>query len=333
MAELAPREDAPAVMRKLPSRRGPAAPGPARQLTPDTVGASASALGPDAALPPGFEGHQDHGEAEGLQLTPDTVALPARAASVEPLAPARFKVQFTADAEFHDKLERLQALTRSAVPDGDLGRVIELAVTRELERLEARRFAKTKTPRKGLSETDTAPTSRHIPAAVRRVVHQRDGGRCTYKDRQGQRCSKRHDLEFHHRTPFARGGAHSPDVLCLMCRTHNALMADHDFGKEVMARYRRPVSRGSEPRASNGTTAAPPTAAPGPLETAGALTLGRSCRALPSSGGLFRGATVRRVSRCCYRELLRRTSKVKLLRMRGLTKGGDPSSASLAGRR
>ncbi len=77
-------------------------------------------------------------------------------------------------------------------------------------------------------------------------MEERDGGRCTYRDEHGRRCSKRHDLEFHHRIPFARGGGHSPDVIALMCRVHNLLMAEHDYGKEKMARYRRSVSRVSE---------------------------------------------------------------------------------------
>jgi hypothetical protein len=41
-------------------------------------------------------------------------------------------VQFTASAELHDKLKRLQTLMRSSVPDGDLGKLIELAVTEML---------------------------------------------------------------------------------------------------------------------------------------------------------------------------------------------------------
>jgi predicted DNA-binding transcriptional regulator YafY len=94
-------------------------------------------------------------------------------------------VQFTASAELHDKLERLRALMRSQVPDGDLAAVIEQAVTEKLERLEARRFARTSAPRSVLSETDTSPSSRHIPAAVRRAVRERDGNRCRYVDVSG----------------------------------------------------------------------------------------------------------------------------------------------------
>jgi hypothetical protein len=154
-------------------------------------------------------------------------------------------VRFDATAELRDKLERLQALMRSSVPDGDLGKIIDVAVTRELERLEARRFAKTKKPRQRLAQTDTRAKSRYIPAAVRRFVEERDGGRCMYRDRHGRRCGKRHDLEFHHLKPFGLGGDHRPEGLALMCRTHNALLAEEDFGREKMARHRRRGRTGS----------------------------------------------------------------------------------------
>lgn len=59
-------------------------------------------------------------------------------------------------------------------------------------------FAKTEAPRKSLAKTDTSASSRYIPAAVRRVVHERDGGRCTFVNLQGRRCKARERLEFHH---------------------------------------------------------------------------------------------------------------------------------------
>jgi hypothetical protein len=109
--------------------------------------------------------------AAGVELLPPDEALrPAsprpRPAQVEPLAPGRHKVQFTASAALHDKLERLQALMRSSVPDGDLVAIVEQAVTEKLQRLEARRFALTQAPRKTLAQSETSPTTRQIPAAV-----------------------------------------------------------------------------------------------------------------------------------------------------------------------
>lgn len=182
---------------------------------------------------------------------------------MEALAPARYRVQFTADAELRDQLERLQALMRSSVPDGDLGTLIKMAVAEKLERLEAQRFAKTKRPRKSLDETDMTPKSRHVPAAVRRRVHERDEGQCAYVNAQGKRCQTRERLEFHHDgTPYARGGDHSPDNIRLMCRVHNALLAEQEYGQEKMTRHRRSRSHGDESRAtcSNG----PPLRVAGP---------------------------------------------------------------------
>ena len=232
IAEIAPRPDAPAGMRKLPQRKGTVQP-PVLPPSPERVA-------------PRVELCLDRVDVTSLATVPPTVAAHIPPAVVQPLSPARYKVQFTASAQLHDKLERLRDLMRSQVPDGDLAAIIEQAVTEKLERLEARRFAKTSTPRKGLSETDTSPSSRHIPAAVRRAVRERDGGRCRYVDKQGRRCPERHRLEFHHQHPFGYGGDHSPQRIRLMCRAHNAYLAVHDYGREAMARYRGSGGRVSE---------------------------------------------------------------------------------------
>jgi hypothetical protein len=154
------------------------------------------------------------------------------------LSPARYKVQFTASVELHDKLERLAALMRSEIPDGDLAGIIERAVTEKLERLETRRFAQTRAPRKGLGDTDTSPASRYIPAAIRRAVRERDGDRCRYVDEQGRRCSARDWLEFHHRHPFGMGGDHSPGNIHLLCSVHNRYLAERDYGPAAIGRHR-----------------------------------------------------------------------------------------------
>ena len=217
IAELQPRPDVPATVRKLPVR--PTAPLPPAREAQSTV----LDRGPDQVRP--------------AQLGPDrvaeSVAGAARPARIEPLAPQRYKVQFTASAELREKLERLQTLMRPSVPDGDLAAIIEAAVSEKLERIEAKRFGKVRKPLKTLAQTDTSASSRYIPAAVRRAVHGRDGGHCTFKDAHGRRCKARHRLEFHHHDrPYGRGGDHKPDNIKLMCRMHNALLAERDYGKE-----------------------------------------------------------------------------------------------------
>jgi len=257
VAELNPRSEAPTLMRKVPVPRGgngPAGPGP-RDEAGRTTGPRGAEHRPDDVGRVSLTECSGSADVPVREHRPDDVpvapaATPAAASRIEPVAPARFRVHFNASAELRDKLERLQALMRHSVPDGDLAKVIDLAVTEKLERLEAKRFGKTKKPRKTLAETDTAPKSRDIPAAVRRAVYARDGGRCTYRDKRGRRCTARHNLEFHHRkTPFGRGGDHSPDSVTLHCRAHNLLMAGQEYGEEKMAQFRRSPDRVSEPMA------------------------------------------------------------------------------------
>ena len=136
---------------------------------------------------------------------------------------------------------------RPSVPDGDLGAIVEQAVTEKLQRPEARRFARTQAPRKTLSQSQTSPTTRQIPAAVKRAVYERDGGRCRYEDERGRRCTARQGLEFHHRRPFGCGGDHSVANVSLACKCHNGYLAEVDYGREAIARHRRAGTRPLEP--------------------------------------------------------------------------------------
>ena len=234
VAELAPRPDVPPVIRKLPEPRKPASPAPVLELRPDGVA---------SFLPsPPLTQAVDVATAPAVPYVP-----PTRPAKVEPLAPARYRVEFTASAELYDKLKRLQSLMRSSVVDGDLAAILEVAVTEKLERLEAKRYAKTGAPRKRLEQTDTAPLSRHIPAPVRRFVYERDGGQCTFVDAHAKRCPERDRLEFHHHNPFGRGGDHSVENISLRCRQHNVYQAERDYGRDVMGRYGRSPGMVREP--------------------------------------------------------------------------------------
>ena len=139
---------------------------------------------------------------------------------------------------------------RPSVPDGDLAAIVEQAVTEKLQRLEARRFARTQAPRKTLSQSETSPTTRQIPAAVKRAVYERDGGRCRYEDEQGRRCTARQGLEFHHRLPFGHGGDHSVANVSLACKCHNGYLAEVDYGRKTLARHRPSGTRPLTPSPS-----------------------------------------------------------------------------------
>ena len=234
IAELAPKPDVPAAIRKLPT---PPSALPV-QLRPDGVQISEIPIAPPAAVK----------------------AVPPAPPRPEPLSPERFKVTFTASRVLKDKLERLQALM-----DGELEPVIEAAVSEKLERLEAKRYGASSKPRKSPAQSDTRAKSRYVPAAVRRRVWERDGGRCSFVDRSGRRCTERHRLEFHHEDPFGLGGDHDPEKMRLLCKRHNLHLAERVYGKDVMESYRNKGGRVSETPPVDGLTRvfrSPPTISP-----------------------------------------------------------------------
>ena len=129
VAELDPKPDVPPTIRKRPQRKPKTAPAEsANKLYPDRVDQNASAT----------------------ELKPP--AAPEKPATVQPLSKARYKVEFTASEELRDKLKRLEAL----MPGSDLASIIDAAVSEKLERVEAKRFGKTRKPRKNLEDADTA---------------------------------------------------------------------------------------------------------------------------------------------------------------------------------
>jgi hypothetical protein len=133
----------------------------------------------------------------------------------------RFKVHLTISHETRDKLDRVQALARQAIPNGDLLTIVDRALTLLLNELERQRCAATSSPRRGREDSGR---SRHIPAAVSREVWRRDGGRCAFGGRDG-RCSERSFLEYHHVRPYADGGPATTANIELRCQAHNAYEA------------------------------------------------------------------------------------------------------------
>ena len=203
VARLHPQPDVPSSIRKLPEVKPVVAPGallPASAPTP-----APSALPAPAVLPP----------------------APPRPQVVTPLAPDRYKVQFTVSAKTCEKLRLAQDLLRHAIPDGDAGAIFDRALTVLLEDLARKKLAATDRPR---PSRGTAPGSRHIPAEVKRKVWIRDGGRCAFVGKGGRRCDQRAFLEFHHVEPYAVGGEATVSNVELRCRVHNRYEAEIFFG-------------------------------------------------------------------------------------------------------
>ena len=165
--------------------------------------------------------------------------------SLEPLSPQNYLLQLMISARLQAKLELARDLMSHANPSGDLAVVVERAVDLLLEKLQARRFGQPKrvvaeptrlevapeTRKVGTSAPNGGPRKRrHISNHVKRQVAARDGLCCTYVGSDGQRCCSSAFLEFDHRVAWAKGGSDSMHNLRLLCRAHNQLLADREFG-------------------------------------------------------------------------------------------------------
>jgi hypothetical protein len=199
IAEVAPRPDVRASVRKLPASK--AAPAPAAGLP----------LEPAAACP-----------------APARPSSKATRPVVEPLAPGRFLVQFTVGAASKARLVRAQELLGRQVAPGDLEAVFDQAIELLVQKLEKRKNGATDRPRK--NPRPTRPGSRHVPAEVKRAVQARDGGQCAYVGRDGRRCTARGGLEYGHLHAHALGGPMTLANLALRCRAHNVFEAEQCFG-------------------------------------------------------------------------------------------------------
>ncbi|MFT4572398.1 MAG: hypothetical protein ACI8TX_003874 [Hyphomicrobiaceae bacterium] len=211
VAEVAPQPDVPSRIRALPRR--------AEKMTASTTGL---ALGNER---------------------------PARAEhdtrSVVALSPRRYKIEITVDQATHDKLRMLEDLLSHQLPNTDPAQIVSRALDVLLAETLKKKAAMTYRPRGNRTAQDRTDQDRSnaknirkrtraIPAAIKREVWHRDGGRCAFVDQRGRRCSSSRSVEYHHIYPFGKGGHHKADNISLRCRAHNQFQADLDFGKQFM---------------------------------------------------------------------------------------------------
>jgi len=164
---------------------------------------------------------------------------------VAPVAPERFLIELTIGRSTSDKLRYAQDLLGHELPSGDLAQVLERALAALIEKLEKRKFAATRRPRRSVRPS-SGP--RYIPAHVKRAVWERDGGKCTFVSEAGRRCPARTRLEFDHIVEVARGGEASVVGIRLRCRAHNQYGAECAFGADFMRQKREAARRRAQAR-------------------------------------------------------------------------------------
>jgi hypothetical protein len=187
VARLAPRPDAPTVMRRVE----PPPPAPVTSLF------AARAVASEVPVP--------------------TPAAP-RPTVVAPLAPERYRYQTTISARTLGKLREAKQLLRHAVPGGEDDAILERALDVLLQKVMRERFGKASRP--GASRARN-PHARGVPAAVRRAVVDRDGLQCAFVGPDGRRCGSRASVELQHRKPYMAGGKPTVENIAVYCRAHN----------------------------------------------------------------------------------------------------------------
>ena len=165
--------------------------------------------------------------------------LAAAADRVRPLGNGRYELKALIDAECQRGLEQLTGLLSHVDPRMTVGQLVGRLVREALDRHDPSRRRPRTGSRPAVSATSTAQTGpgcdghaapapksrdsgRAIPAAVKREVWQRDGGRCRYVDpHTGRRCTSRHLLQIDHVLPYTLGGGSDPANLRLLCHAHH----------------------------------------------------------------------------------------------------------------
>jgi hypothetical protein len=173
---------------------------------------------------------------------------PSGRSDVRPLAPERYKVQFTVSRETYDKLRRAQDLLRHAIPNGDPAAIFDRALTALVDDLTRTKVAATSRPRSGRTSRSG---SRHMPAAVRREVWKRDGARCAFVGTKG-RCTETGFLEFHHVVPFAEGGGPEPRMSSYVVVRTMRMKQSNIFGVLFVCEEAMGYGNRSGPRCSSG---------------------------------------------------------------------------------
>jgi len=144
--------------------------------------------------------------------------------------PRRIRLDFEADETLLLKIDRLKSLLRHKYPFPRLEDVLLEAADALLAKIDPDRRAVRNCVQTQL-RTLAAKRGRRVPAAVKRLVWERDGGRCAFIAPDGRRCESVDALQYDHLTPYAVGGrSDDPANIRLLCRPHNQRLARKRFG-------------------------------------------------------------------------------------------------------
>ena len=161
-------------------------------------------------------------------------------AALSPGAPDLVTIHLRVRVQTRDKLRRAQDLWRQA-GGGATADILDRALTLLVADLEKKKLANVTRPRRARK---IAPSSRYIPAWLRRAVTSRDGNQCKFMG-TARRCPETAALQVHHVIPHEYGGLATLENLELRCPAHNQYEAKLDFPVIAPTVRERPPRYGS----------------------------------------------------------------------------------------
>ena len=225
-----------------------------------------------ATSPPPEEEEEEEEKAEedardATERTPETEQQ--LRGTVEVARPEVYNFRFSAGTEFREKLERLGEVLGIADAAGNMPEVLEQAIDLALEKKDPKRKLERRRKREAAArrraspaaggtgkagvrgETSSPPPeevttereragggsrgrSRYVTSAFRERAFERAGYQCEFRGATGVRCTARTWLEVDHIEPFGKGGSLGEENLRVLCRAHNVLAAEREFGAEFM---------------------------------------------------------------------------------------------------
>jgi len=157
----------------------------------------------------------------------------AQPLQTEVLTESLMRVHMTVDREYVELLAEMRA---------DLSHKMPGAADFEILKECMREARKARQKRKGIVDkprADKVGKNGKISQSVRRVVQERDDGRCQWPSEDGGICGSTYRVQFHHKQDRGGGGAVTPENVIQLCEKHNLLAAEMSWGEQHMAKFRR----------------------------------------------------------------------------------------------
>jgi hypothetical protein len=161
----------------------------------------------------------------------------------EPLTASVSRKHMNVDHEYEALLRELRAELSHKMPGA-----ADFEILKECMRVTLKQLKK----KKGIVDKPRATKvgkNGKISNSVKRLVEQRDQGKCQWRSEDGGICGSTHRVQFHHIQDRGRGGEGTPENIIQLCQKHNLLAAEIAWGEERIERFReRPRDRAPQDR-------------------------------------------------------------------------------------